>query len=76
MRPPIALFDCDLRHVRRGSQNEVGVVDPVFSPVGSPNYKRPKRRSVEQLSNLRLHDRNNTIPAAKHLSNRLQTCWV
>jgi hypothetical protein len=34
MRPLIGLFDRDLRRVRRGGQHEVGMVDPVFAPVG------------------------------------------
>ena len=39
MLTAVWLLDCDLRHVRGGGENEIGMLDAILAAVRHPNNK-------------------------------------
>jgi hypothetical protein len=50
MRLAISLLDVDVREAG-GSEDEIGIIDPILFAIGHANGERLKRSGVEEVAN-------------------------
>ena len=65
MSASVKFFDGDLRHVAGGSEDEIGMLNSVFVPVGHADHKKLKWRGVKQLTDFCFHVRRDNTARAK-----------